>query len=41
VTGTREFVIPGMPYGVPYRLRGEHLEVIAAFHGRQKWPKRL
>jgi plasmid stabilization system protein ParE len=25
----------------PYRLRGERLEVIAVFHGRQRWPKRL
>jgi hypothetical protein len=22
-------------------VRDEHLEVIAVFHGRQRWPKRL
>lgn len=41
IPGTREFVVPGTPYVIPYRLRGEHLEIIAVFHGRQRWPKRL
>ena len=30
VAGTREFVEPGTPYVIPYRLRGDRLEVIAA-----------
>jgi len=25
----------------PYRLRRDRLELIAVFHGRQKWPKKL
>ena len=41
VAGTRELVVPGTPYVIPYRLRGDRLEIIAVFHGRQKWPKRL
>jgi toxin ParE1/3/4 len=41
VPGTRELVIPGTPYVIPYRLRSDRLEVIAVFHGRQRWPKRL
>jgi toxin ParE1/3/4 len=41
VTGTRELIVPGTPYVIPYRVRGDRLEVIAVFHGRQKWPKRL
>jgi toxin ParE1/3/4 len=41
VAGTRELVVPGTRYGIPYRLRGDRLEVIAVFHGRQKWPKSL
>jgi len=41
VAGTREMVVPGTPYVVPYRIRGDRLEVIAVFHGRQKWPKLL
>jgi len=41
IQGTRECVVPGTPYVMPYRVRGERLEVIAVFHGRQKWPPRL
>jgi toxin ParE1/3/4 len=41
VAGTRELVVPGTPYVIPYRLRGDRLEVLAVFHGRQKWPRRL
>jgi toxin ParE1/3/4 len=41
VAGTRELVVPGPPYLIPYRLRGDRLEVIAVFHARQKWPKNL
>ena len=39
--GTRELVVPGTPYLVPYRVRGERLEVVAILHGRQRWPDRL
>jgi toxin ParE1/3/4 len=41
VAGTRELVVPGTRYVIPYRLRGDRLEVIAVFHGRQKWRKSL
>ena len=40
VAGTRELVVPGTPYVIPYRLRTDRLEIIAIFHGRQKWPGR-
>ena len=41
IVGTRELVIPDTPYIIPYRIRGERLELIAVFHGRQKWPEKL
>jgi addiction module RelE/StbE family toxin len=41
VLGTRELVIPDTPYIIPYRVKGERLELIAVFHGRQKWPAKL
>ena len=41
VAGTRELVVPGTPYIIPYRLRGDRLEVVAVFHTRQKLPKLL
>jgi toxin ParE1/3/4 len=41
IVGTRELVVSGAPYVVPYRIRAERLELIAVFHGRQKWPAKL
>jgi toxin ParE1/3/4 len=41
VAGTRELVVPGTQYIIPYRVRGDRLEVVAVFHARQKWPKQL
>lgn len=41
VSGTRELVAPDTPYIIPYRVRGKQLEIIAVFHGRQRWPDRL
>ena len=41
VAGTRELVVPDTRYVIPYRVRGERLEIVAVFHGRQRWPKRL
>ena len=40
-SGTRELIVPGTPYLVPYRLRGDRLEIIAIFHGHQRWPEKL
>jgi toxin ParE1/3/4 len=41
VSATRELVVPSTPSVIPYRLRGDRLEVVAVFHGRQRWPRRL
>jgi plasmid stabilization system protein ParE len=41
VLGTRELVVPNTPFVIPYRVRRERLELIAIFHGRQKWPAKL
>jgi toxin ParE1/3/4 len=41
IVGTRELVVPDTPYIVPYRVRGERLELMAVFHGRRKWPDKL
>jgi addiction module RelE/StbE family toxin len=41
VAGTRELVVPATPYIIAYRLRGDRLQVVAVFHGRQKWPRQL
>jgi toxin ParE1/3/4 len=41
VPGTRELVVPGTPYIVPYRVRGNTIEILRVFHGARKWPKRF
>lgn len=39
--GTRELVVSRTPYLVPYRVRGELVEVLRVLHGRQRWPDTL
>ena len=39
VSGTREFVVSDTPFVVPYRVRGDEVEVLAVFHGARRWPK--
>jgi toxin ParE1/3/4 len=41
VTGTRELVVAGTPYIVPYRVRGEAVEILRVFHAARKWPEKL
>ncbi len=41
VTGTRELIVPGTPYIVPYRVRAATVEIIRVFHGARKWPERF
>src|ERR1035441_987996 len=41
LAGTRELVVSGTPYIVPYRVRRERLELLAVFDGRRQWPRRL
>ncbi len=36
VVGTRELVVAGTPYIVPYRVRGEALEILRVFHAARK-----
>lgn len=39
VSGTRELVIPNLPYIVPYRKKGQYIEVLRVFHQSRKWFK--
>lgn len=38
VSGTRELVIPGTPYIVPYRLKAGTIQVLRVYHGARRWP---
>jgi addiction module RelE/StbE family toxin len=39
VAGTRELVVSGTPYVVPYRVRAGSVEILRIFHGARKWPE--
>ena len=41
LTGTRELVIPGTPYVIPYRVRENAIEVLRVFHAARRWPTQL
>lgn len=38
VPGTRELVVTGTPYLVPYRVKGKTVEILRVFHGSRRWP---
>ncbi|HVH82651.1 MAG TPA: type II toxin-antitoxin system RelE/ParE family toxin [Stellaceae bacterium] len=41
ISGTRELVISGTPYIVPYRAKDDIVQIITILHGAQRWPDRL
>ena len=41
VPGTRELVISGTPYIVPYRVKGDAVQIITILHSAQRWPDRF
>lgn len=38
VEGTRELVIPDLPYVVVYALEGEEAQILRVLHAAQEWP---
>lgn len=41
VSGTRELVIRGTPFIVPYRAVGGDIHILRVYHGARKWPDRF
>lgn len=41
IAGTRELVVAGTPFIVPYRLDSDAVEILAVFHGARRWPEGL
>ncbi len=39
IFGTRELIIEGYPYIVPYRIKNDKIEILALFHARRKLPE--
>ena len=40
VPGTRELVVPRTRYIVPYRVRGDAVEILRVFHTSRRLPRR-
>ena len=41
VAGTRELVVAETPYILPYRVRGDAVEILRVFHAARKWPEKF
>lgn len=39
VPGTRELVVTGTRFIVPYRVRGRTIQVLRVYHGARRWPE--
>ncbi len=39
IPNTRELVVTGTPYILPYWVKGDTLEILRVLHGAMKWPE--
>jgi toxin ParE1/3/4 len=40
VPNTRELVVTGSPYFLPYRIAGEAIHILRVIHGARRWPEK-
>ncbi|HUT50683.1 MAG TPA: type II toxin-antitoxin system RelE/ParE family toxin [Alphaproteobacteria bacterium] len=41
IDGTRELIVAGTPFIVPYRLKDDAVEVLRVYHAARRWPSAL
>ncbi len=41
VEGTRELIISGFPYIIPYRVKNNIIEILRVLHGAMQWPEEI
>jgi toxin ParE1/3/4 len=39
VLGTRELVIAGTPFIIPYRVAENTIQILRVLHGKRRWPR--
>ncbi len=39
VINTRELVVSGLPYLIPYRVKNNTIEILRVLHGAMEWPE--
>lgn len=40
IAGSRELVVPGLPYVLIYRVKGDEVLIISLFHTSRNWPQK-
>lgn len=41
VAGTRELFVSRTPFVIPYRIRGDRVEILRVYHASRLWPDRF
>lgn len=41
VPGTREMIVPRLPFIIAYRVSIEHVDMLAILHAARRWPSSL
>jgi len=41
IANTRELVLSGTPYILPYRIVGDTIQILRVFHSARRWPDAL
>jgi toxin ParE1/3/4 len=41
VPNTRELIVAGTPYIIPYRVKNNTIEILRVFHSAMQWPETL
>jgi toxin ParE1/3/4 len=41
VHNTRELVIVGTPFIIPYRVKNKNIEILRVFHSAMQWPEEI
>ena len=39
VANTRELIVSGLPYIIPYRVKNNAIEILRMFHCAMQWPE--
>jgi toxin ParE1/3/4 len=40
VPNTRELIVTGTPYILPYRVKADTVQILRVLHGAQQWPEK-
>ena len=41
VHNTRELIVSGTPFIIPYRVKNKNIEILRVFHGAMQWPEEI